>query len=280
MIGNRDYRQFSSIVAFAVAFFGLVWLLRSLSTSELFANTIQPNSLSLAAVGRVAAFLILIASLQSSYLVDGKNWLFDILRDRRWKTRAILGFGIGAIMTTSVVVMFVRSKQAEWTLNSMSFDMAGVMALRTGVSFVGVIFEEMLFRGYILGVSERIMPFAFAATFSSSIFGLAHLGNPNESLSGAIYAGLFGLLLCASARIAGSIWLPIGVHAGWNWSESFIWGSANSGNDSSESIFTMHLSGNETFLNGGFVGLEGSAFVLVGMLVLLIFLVTQSKPNR
>ncbi len=130
-----------------------------------------------------------------------------------------------------------------------------------GVVFLLVgFFEEFLFRGYALYTLTTGMGFWPSALLLSAAFGAVHLGNAGESWIGGAAAGLIGLFFCFTVRRTGSLWFAIGLHAMWDYSESFIYSVPDSG-----AMVTGHLLNSSfhgpVWLTGGTVGPEGSWLV-------------------
>src|SRR6185312_12636385 len=90
-------------------------------------------------------------------------------------------------------------------------------------------FEEYSFRGYALNALTEGLGFWPAAILLSIAFGAVHLGNPGEAWVGALSAGLIGLFLCFARFRTGSLWFAVGLHAAWDFSESFLFGVPDSG---------------------------------------------------
>lgn len=81
----------------------------------------------------------------------------------------------------------------------------------------GVVGEEMMFRGYAFQILLRAYQPAAVILVFGALFALAHSGNPNASPLGLFNTGLWGLLLGYSFFRTRDLWLPIGLHFGWNW---------------------------------------------------------------
>ena len=76
--------------------------------------------------------------------------------------------------------------------------------------------EEMIFRGYAFQLLiEKIGPFATVLPIGV-LFGLMHGGNPNVSWLGVLNTMLWGILLGYAFLRSRDLWLPIGLHFGWN----------------------------------------------------------------
>jgi uncharacterized protein len=76
--------------------------------------------------------------------------------------------------------------------------------------------EEMIFRGYAFQLLvDKIGPFATVLPVAV-IFGLTHASNPHASLLGVINTILWGVVLGFAFLRSRDLWLPIGLHFGWN----------------------------------------------------------------
>jgi membrane protease YdiL (CAAX protease family) len=95
------------------------------------------------------------------------------------------------------------------------FDWSG-MAFTTVVLAVGAMGEELLCRGYAFQIlMSRLGPLATVLPMGA-LFGLLHARNPHATwLSIANTAG-FGMLFGYAYVRSRDLWLPIGLHFGWN----------------------------------------------------------------
>ena len=76
--------------------------------------------------------------------------------------------------------------------------------------------EELIFRGYVFQLLvEKMGPFATILPMGV-IFGVAHAGNPHSSRMGLLNTVIWGILLGYSFLRSHDLWLPIGLHFGWN----------------------------------------------------------------
>jgi uncharacterized protein len=123
------------------------------------------------------------------------------------------------------------------------------------------IFEEFSFRGYMQATLASGIGFWPAAILLSLLFGGSHLGNTGEAMFGAAMAGTFGILAAFSLRRTGNLWFAIGMHAGWDWAETYFFGTPNSGRFAKGRLFSTTFHG-ANWLTGGSVGPEGSYLVL------------------
>lgn len=122
--------------------------------------------------------------------------------------------------------------------------------------------EELLFRGILFRWIEELAGSWVALAVTSALFGLAHMFNPNASLlSSFAIAVEAGVLLGGAYMLTRSLWVPIGLHAAWNFTQGFIWDVPVSGHDS-EGLVEARLTGPE-LLSGGAFGLEASLIAMV-----------------
>ena len=139
-----------------------------------------------------------------------------------------------------------------------------------GFLFVGF-FEEFLFRGYTLYTLADGIGFWPAAFVLSLLFGGAHLMNPGEGWVGAASVVLIALFFCFSLRRTGSLWYAVGLHASFDWGETFLYSVPNSGAVMPGHLSSAVLQAGPRWLTGGTVGPEGSVFCF--LTILLQFLV-------
>jgi uncharacterized protein len=142
-----------------------------------------------------------------------------------------------------------------------------VGALLTGVS------EELLIRGVMFRIAEDSLGSYWALAISAVFFGAAHLANPHATvLAGTAIAIQAGILLAAAYMLTRRLWLPIGLHAGWNFTQGGLFGVAVSGN-TSQGLLQSTLTG-PVWLSGGDFGAESSvvATVICGLLGIAILL--------
>jgi membrane protease YdiL (CAAX protease family) len=137
----------------------------------------------------------------------------------------------------------------------------GVMFLAVGLR------EEFLFRGYSLYTLSDGIGFWPAVALLSACFGYVHRGNPGEGWVGLLGVVTIGLFFCLTLRRTGTLWFAVGMHAAWDWSETFFYSVPDSGLVLPGHLLKTSFHG-PAWLTGGSVGPEGSAllFVLIALL--------------
>ncbi|MCS7314801.1 MAG: type II CAAX endopeptidase family protein [Bryobacterales bacterium] len=180
--------------------------------------------------------------------------------------------GMGAALV--LVAGAVASPAAEW--EAIGAETAGWPSVLFVVVLLalGAAGEEMLFHGYGFQVLMATLGPWGAILPVSLLFALAHTGNLNVNALGLANTFGWGLLLGYAFWRSGDLWLPIGLHAGWNWALPLA-GIPLSG-------FTMNLTGYAVrwkagpLWSGGEYGLEGS--ILTSAILLVLFPVLRSLP--
>ncbi len=135
--------------------------------------------------------------------------------------------------------------------------------------------EEIVFRGIVFRIVEGALGTWIALILSSAIFGLLHLVNPHATLQGAV-AIVFeaGVMLAAAYVLTRRLWLPMGIHAGWNFTQGGIFGVSVSGQPAT-GLLEGTLSGPE-WLSGGVFGAEASIVAMVLGIALGTLLLTMA----
>src|SRR5579859_318665 len=152
-------------------------------------------------------------------------------------------------------------------------------ALFWGAFFVVVgFFEEFFFRGYVLYTLSDGIGFWPAAMVLSLSFGAVHLQNSGEGWIGVASVAFAGLFWSFTLKRTGSLWFALGMHAAFDFGETFLFSVPDSG-----MIFPGHLSNatlhGPNWLTGGPAGPEGSIFDFL-ILAIFFFVVHRWYPAR
>jgi membrane protease YdiL (CAAX protease family) len=143
-----------------------------------------------------------------------------------------------------------------------------------GLMAAVAVLEEIVFRATLFRLLEQMTGTTGAMIGSALVFGALHLLTPNATPWGALAIAIQGgLMMAACYAVTRSLWLPIGLHFGWNFAEGGIFGTAVSGNNSTNTgLFSSHLGG-PLLISGGDFGPEATIFaVLVCSVVTVYFL--------
>jgi membrane protease YdiL (CAAX protease family) len=187
-----------------------------------------------------------------------------------WLPMLAAGWGLGAFLMLLVIVALAVAGGLAIELSPSWPSMAFVASVLswTFISFN----EELAFRGYIMQRLDQAWGTAAAVVVSSLVFGLVHIFNPHVSLFAIVNICLAGVLFACGYLVTHSLWLPIGLHIGWNLAEIHILGLPGSG-ISEPSIFRTVTHGPD-FVTGGAFGPEGGILgftaSLLGIVILLL----------
>ena len=122
--------------------------------------------------------------------------------------------------------------------------------------------EEVLFRGVLFRIIEESLGTWIALALTSLMFGFAHMMNPNATLFSSFAIAMeAGVLLGAAYVLTRRLWLAVGIHFAWNFTQGGIFGGRVSGL-TMDGLLESELSG-PTLLSGGEFGVEASIFALV-----------------
>jgi membrane protease YdiL (CAAX protease family) len=173
--------------------------------------------------------------------------------------------------------------------------LAGVAALRPApgaeahfgsIAFVAILLffgaagEEILLRGYGFQVLLRTLGYAGTILPVAIVFALLHAGNPNATVLGLANTAGFGVLFGIAYLRSRDLWLPIGLHFGWNITLPFF-GVPVSGLKIGVTGYAMEWAAGSLW-SGGEYGPEGSILtsgVLVALLVFLLKAPVRRQPS-
>lgn len=129
-------------------------------------------------------------------------------------------------------------------------------------AFFPAISEEMFFRGILFRWIEEFGGSWAALLLTSAFFGAAHLANPHASPIAAVgIAFEAGVMLGAAYMLTRSLWLPMGIHAAWNFAQGEVFDIPVSGT-SVHGLLKARLVGPPLLTGNGF-GLEASLIAII-----------------
>ena len=120
--------------------------------------------------------------------------------------------------------------------------------------------EELVFRGYIFQNTVSTLGLTGCIVLLSLLFGLLHGMNPNATVLSTALITLITPQLFYAYLKTGQLWLPIGIHWGWNFFQASVFGFSASGQES-PAMIAQSPTGPD-WLSGGAFGAEGSILIL------------------
>ena len=184
----------------------------------------------------------------------------------------------------SLVLVFVLEVSFGWIqTDSFAWQTQSVISVISGFILALLIFilvgwnEELLSRGYHLQSLSSGFNLPVGVIISSAVFGVLHLANPNANWISVIGIFLAGMFLAFGYVRTHKLWLSIGLHIGWNFTEGVLLGFPVSGLNGFQLIKTTS-SGPELWTGGAF-GPEAGLIILPALIcgVILIYLYTRSR---
>ncbi|WP_018909521.1 CPBP family intramembrane glutamic endopeptidase [Salinispora arenicola] len=149
---------------------------------------------------------------------------------------------------------------------------AGMVTL-IGVIAAAAVTEELIFRGILFRIVEQRVGTWNSLILTGLLFGLVHLFNPNASLWSSVAIAIeAGGMLAAAYAATRTLWVPIGLHFGWNFAQAGLFGTAVSGKSEPAGLLEGVVSG-PAVVSGGEFGPEASLFaVLAGAGLTIVFM--------
>ena len=259
-----------------VAFFLIIWFATGLSLSMMIARNagdLLENQLVILALNEIALFVPAIAAMWLTVrFIDHRPFqAFGVGFMPKWRRDWLLGLALAAGMMAMLIggcyaFGYVRM---QWTGKQVP---AGTLVSTLSLLLLAAANEELVFRGLPLQLLIDGMGKWPAIVGMSALFGAMHMNNPNASLLGTLNTVVAGILLSLAYVKTRSLWLPYGIHAGWNIGLGFVFGFPLSGIDIA-SLWTTGTAGSETILGGDY-GPEG------GLLATFIFAASAVIVNR
>jgi membrane protease YdiL (CAAX protease family) len=210
-----------------------------------------------------------------SFVSLGFRWDVFAIKDL-WAGFFIAGVMMGLIYLIELAAGWLEYGGPGWE-GMFRGDFLFTILMWIFIFLAGGFYEELLSRGYQLQNFEEGSSTLAAVLFSSFIFALEHMKNPNAwgaTLLGISAAGIF---LAYGYLRTRKLWLPIGLHIGWNIFEGMVFGFPVSGLKV-PSLIAVQINGPAYFTGGGF-GPEAGLVLLPALLLgaLLILWYTRNR---
>lgn len=168
----------------------------------------------------------------------------------------LLGFGLYSLCILILMGLGVYRVDG---FNAWEILLPGLAApLATGV------FEELVFRGGVFRIAEKWFGSWIALLVSSLVFGFVHLENDAATMRGILSISTWaGILLAATYMLTRRLWLGIGLHAAWNYTQGTIYSGIVSGNEAPTRGLIRSTMQGPDWLTGGTFGVEASVVALM-----------------
>ena len=263
------------VLYFAVAIF-LAPLQAIFSLDESFATLFLFNTIIALIAITASIFLARRRFDKRSFASLGLVW------NRRAARDLLAGIGItGLIMSliyaAEAAMGWLRFDEFAWQSDAPS-AIAGNLLLYLVIYLAVGWQEELLCRGYWLQNLTEGLGAGWGVLISSCIFALLHAFNPNSSPAAVFLLIASGLFLACGYLRTRQLWLPIGLHIGWNFFEGPVFGFGVSGT-SPFRLITQTPTGPE-LLTGGAFGPEAGLIVMPALLVGGALIYWYTRENK
>lgn len=185
--------------------------------------------------------------------------------------------GIFIVGLAAAAIAIFGSLRFSVTVTPRAF---GRLGLELIILLAAALAEEVSFRGYPFQRMVDAIGAVPAVIVVSGLFGAVHWANPSSSTWSIINTALVGVLLCVAYLRTRALWVPWGIHFGWNFGLGVVFGLPVSGLN--EFAVIVHgKAGGPVWLTGGPYGIEasitGSAVMLIGLV--LVVALTRGRPQ-
>ncbi len=168
----------------------------------------------------------------------------------------LIGFVTNGICVGGAVL--AGNIQLEFT----QFSVVGLM-----VFFIFILIqastEELVCRGFAYQRLKRTYGTAAAVVGSAIIFSLGHIFNTGVTPLALIDIFLIGVFYALMVRYCDSIWMAMGAHTAWNFTQNILLGLPNSGTASSYSFFGLAGTSTNSLAYDTAFGVEGTVLAVV-----------------
>ncbi|MCE5313739.1 MAG: CPBP family intramembrane glutamic endopeptidase [Armatimonadota bacterium] len=235
----------------------------------------QMSTFSRSAIGVLIACIPMVTAVAVTAafvtLVDNKSLIsLGLTYDSNSTTYIAYGAGIALGCVTLVFLLGLLFGFITVRPSKLSDDCVACLPLFLGglIDYMAAsIFEEIIFRGYVYLILYRECGVEVAIAVSSIVFALAHLlKHKNMPALFTLNAFIFGLIVAFCRFHTGALWLPIGLHFGWNVVSGPIFGLPYSGRNYESGVVISEVSG-PTWLTGGLYSLDAGVFGTLALFV-------------
>ncbi len=274
---RAGWRLLIQTLLWLVLMFGLVILFGFIS-GRLFSNGLILSVIA-------SLFAVTISVFLARKFLDRRSIVsLGLKTDLRALWDLLVGIGIAAAMMAFIYALewafgWLSFEGFAWQNQSMDAVLIGTLEMLLIFVLVGWE-EELLSRGYHLQNLASGINLPWGVILSSLIFALMHLGNPNVSVMAVLGLIAAGFFLAFGYLRTRQLWLPIGLHIGWNFFEGTVFGFQVSGLDIYR-LIEQTVQGPQIFTGGEF-GPEAGLILIPGLAlgVALIYVYSGIRNPR
>lgn len=169
------------------------------------------------------------------------------------------GIGLGLVLFSAVAALTALLGGIAITGLGSGAGFWPMLSMAIGSAF----YEEVMFRAVAFRQLEALLGSWAALALTSLLFGAAHIENGGATWFSCLAIAVeAGILLGAAFMLTRRLWLAMGIHAGWNFTQGWVFALPVSGSGGGAGLLATSRSGPE-WLSGGAFGLEAGVPALV-----------------
>jgi hypothetical protein len=189
-----------------------------------------------------------------------------------WLKQLVLGILLGGVITT-IAVAPIHFYGHFRTVNLMALRLLPNLAAVMLALICGALAEELVFRGYPFQQLVKAIGAIPAVIVFSGLYGALHVLNPSPGWWGIANTALIGVLLSIAYLRTRALWLPWGIHFGWNLFLGLLFGLPLSG-FRNYNLLRYTVAYGPTWVTGGKYGVEasmtGTVAIVIGVLLVSV----------
>lgn len=204
---------------------------------------------------------------------------------KNWFKNLILGLIVGAasIGFAALIPFSVGAISFQTNQTAGSSPILLTLAITLLIFTVGAVYEEALFRGYLLQTMSRSKLLFIGIILTSVLFASAHNANPGANIFSWMNTFIAGIWFSIAYWKTRDLWFPIGTHLMWNWVQGSILGINVSGlGDLAAAPVLRSEDFGPVWLTGGGYGLEGGISCTIALILssIAIWFLPLPKPSE
>lgn len=197
---------------------------------------------------------------------------------RKGNTFRNLAIGLLIGFVLNGLCAFVAFLRNDLVFSFSSFDIVylvfGLMAV-----FIQSGAEELVTRGYLYGAIESRYGVIIAFIINSLLFATLHGGNHGITLIAVIHLIATSVVMSLCVWRYDSLWMAMGIHTAWNYTQSLLLGLPNSGIVSEKALLHLDAASDSLFYSNAF-GLEGGITAVILQLVLIAVILFEARRKK
>jgi len=197
----------------------------------------------------------------------------------------VIGTGLGALILAAPIGVLAAMGAARWAPDLSLFS-SQALVLGLMLCFFNVVTQEALVRSYIFQELWAKYGSLIAVVVTTILFVAIHAAPISQGTQGLVAGAnilLASVLLGLAYVRSGALWLPVGIHMGWNGLQGPVLAINVTGTELSLGHWSMFEFFGDPLLTGGAMGVEGGLVGLIGpalgIVVVMLFVKQRAKPD-